>query len=135
MALPDESIQEAYRGAHYRVNGYTLRIDAPHPDFDAYLTRHQIESYVILTAHNPRSHRLSPAINRVRHVTLLRLLDRRSDRYTPATGEDPSGNWPREEGVCLLDPAPGLGREIARIYEQHAIVEGNRGHRPQLYWL
>jgi hypothetical protein len=134
-AFPDQSIQDAYRGADYRVNGFLLRIDVAHPGFDTFLEGQGVEYYVVLTADNPRSVRLAPPVNQARRDTLLQLLKVRGSRYVAATGEDPQGRWPVEEGVCLLDPSPEDARELGRLYEQHAIVEGRRGGCPTLHWL
>lgn len=135
MQSPDEPLAQAYRDAVYKVNGFELRIDEPHPDFDAWLSREGCAYYLILTAFNPYSTPLPDPVNEARHQTLLELLDRRGERYVAASGSDPEGGWPEERGLCLLDISPAEGYAIGRLYEQHAIVEGSRGGTPQLRWL
>ena len=133
--LPDERLQDAYRRAHYRVSGFLLRIGLPHPAFDTWLREHGVRTYVLLTSHNPRSTPLAPGVNEARHRTLLRLLAGRGLHWIPASGADPDNEWPEEHGVCLLDPPVADARELARLYEQHAIVEGACDGAPVLYWL
>lgn len=134
-ALPDEHLLRAYRAADYRVSGHLLHIDQPHPDFDRQLERLGVQTYVLLTAYNPRSTPLPDPVNRARHLTLLELVEGRQLGWLPASGADPAQDWQEEIGICLLDPRPADARELARLYEQHAIVEGFRGGAPVLYWL
>ena len=133
--LPDERLQRAYHHADYRVNGYVLKIGQPHPDFDRWLLERGVHAYVLLTTYNPGSTPLPPAVNEARHRTLLRLLEGRGMHWIPASGSDPENDWPEEHGVCLLDAPATDARELGRLYEQHAIVEGFRDGAPVLYWL
>lgn len=132
---PDERLDRAYRRARYVVNDFSLEIDVPQPDFDAWLTRRGCSTYAILTAWNPRSTPLPAAVNAARQATLESLLRRRGLSFVPAAGTDPEGEWPAEHGVCLLDPPPDAARELGVIYEQHAIVVGDVGGSPTLLWL
>ena len=135
QSFPDERLARAYRNADYRVNGTVLKIDEPHPAFDRILSEAGADYYVILTAYNPKSTPLPPALNAVRHEQLLQLLAGRGLSYLAASGADPANDWEEEHGVCLLDPPQEAAYEIARLFEQHAIVEGLRGGRAQLVWL
>ncbi|WP_168797664.1 DUF3293 domain-containing protein [Neolewinella litorea] len=132
---PDEQLARAYRNAVYVVNGFDLKIDEPHPDFDAWLTERGHHHYLILTAYNPYSTPLPAAVNAERHATLLHLLEARNFSFTAASGSDPEGGWPEELGVCLLDVPREQAYAIGRIYQQHAVVEGQRGGTPDLVWL
>ena len=134
-SFPDERLVRAYRNAEYRVNGSILKIDEPQPEFDRQLSEKGVRYYVILTAYNPRSSSLPPAVNQARHQTLLQLLDARNMDYLAASGADPQNEWEEEIGVCLLNPAPEEAYEIGRLYQQHAVVEGYRGEDPKLIWL
>ena len=71
----DQQLADAYRGAYYLVNGFTLQIGESQPEFDAWLARRRATTYCLLTAHNPQSQRLPAAVNEARHRTLIRLLD------------------------------------------------------------
>ncbi|PPK88879.1 uncharacterized protein DUF3293 [Neolewinella xylanilytica] len=133
--LPDERLARAYREADYRVNDTVLRIDEPHPDFDRLLSERQCTYYFFLTAFNPRSTKLPPSVNEARHRTLLTLVAGRGWAYLSASGADPKNDWEEETGLCLLDPPREEALEVARLYEQHAIVEGRRGATPVLTWL
>ncbi|WP_157975990.1 DUF3293 domain-containing protein [Lewinella sp. IMCC34191] len=135
QTLADERLARAYRNATYHVNDLTLKIDEPHPAFDDLLDRHDADYYIILTAYNPFSKPLPRPVNEERHHTLLQFLDQLDWSYLPASGADPSNEWEEEIGVCLLDPPRTQAYEIARIYEQHAIVEGVRRGKPALVWL
>lgn len=131
---PDQSLEEAYRAADYRVNGQLLKIGRPHPEFDRWLSEQQYTTYYLLTAHNPYSTPLPPAVNALRHRTLLRLLDGLGMDYAPASGGDTAGTW-TEEGVCLFDVPLRTADQLGKIYEQHAVVHGSRGGQALLRWL
>ncbi|MCP9235777.1 DUF3293 domain-containing protein [Lewinella sp. JB7] len=131
----DRGLEEAYRAARYTVNGIPLRIGESHPDFDRWLTERSAVQYTILTAHNPRSTPLHPPVNEARHATLLKLLDQLRLDYVSARGEDPAGEWPAEEGICLLNLRPNEALQIAVLYQQHAVVQGERGGVPRLVWV
>ena len=133
--IRDEQLDRAYRNARYVANGFTLRIDVPHPDFDRWLTDGGYHAFTILTAQNPHSTPLSPQANADRHRQLLAEPLLREYPFVDAAGSDPEGGWPEEIGVCLLDVPAEAGRALARKYRQHAIVEGRRGGRPRLVWL
>ena len=135
QSFPDERLARAYRNADYRVNGTTLKVDESHPDFDRLLSELGADYYVILTAYNPKSTPLPSALNVARHQQLLQLLAGRQLGWITASGADPTNEWDEEHGVCLLDPPQEEAYEIARLFEQHAIVEGLRGGQARLIWL
>ncbi|MBB4078556.1 hypothetical protein GGR28_001169 [Lewinella aquimaris] len=133
---PEEQLlEQAYLNARYTVNGISLKIGEPHPEFDRWLSERSAFRYAILTAHNPQSRPLAPTVNQARNDTLQVLLDQLQLEYVPASGEDPAGVWPSETGFCILDGRPTAPREIGRLYEQYAIVVGERGGSPGLRWL
>ncbi|WP_116126907.1 DUF3293 domain-containing protein [Lewinella sp. IMCC34183] len=132
-SLPDERLAAAYRNARYVFNGFALQIDVPHPDFDRWLAHEGYHDYAFLTACNPRSKPLSATRNLARHGRLLALTG--SLTHRGATGTDPDGRWPDEPGLLLLDAPREKVRDLGRRFGQYAIVEGEAGGSPRLYWL
>ncbi len=130
----DKQLEDAYRRAEFITEVQTLRIGAPHSVLDTWLREEGYACFAVITACNPRSIRLPTAINAARQAELVRLLTEAGAVFLPATGRDPSGAWPDEPGILLLD-APELGRELGRRYGQNAIVEGERGGEARLVWL
>lgn len=84
------------------------------------------EPWAILSARNPMSRRLDEAANLRRDRELASILHRESIRHSPAEGRSPDGVW--QEPSRLV---PGLTRDealaLARRFEQHALVWGERG--------
>ena len=134
-ALLDDRLRQAYRTAHYWVNGLLLQIGQPQPDFDHWLARRGYRDYSLITAYNPFSTPLSAPVNEARHRTLVQLVERLRLPHVAASGSDPGGSWPDEHGLCIFAPGTHFGRHLGRIYQQHAIVVGSRGSAPRLLYL
>ncbi len=132
---PDQSLDDAYRRARYDINGFSLRIGQPHPDFDRWLSEQGYLTYLLLTAHNPASRLLSPKENKHRQQALLQTVSQEGMAHVTASGSDPHGTWPREDGLCLLDVPTSASYALARAYGQHAVVEGETNGTPRLRWL
>ena len=135
MSVTREELDAAYRRAIYRVEGYDLCIDCPHEGFDLWLGERGATHYALLTAYNPHSTLLPPAINAARHQTLLTHLHEMALTSSPAAAHDPHQEWPPETMVCLLDPPEDTPAALGVIYAQNAIVRGRRGGVPKLLWL
>ena len=133
--VPDDRLQQAYAAAEYCCSGHVLRVGHLHPEFDVWLNERAYEHYAYLTAHNPRSHLLSPAANAARHEQLERMLRLMKLPFAPAEGRDPSGEWAAEPGVLLFDVPAAQVHELGRIFEQNAVVEGKIGGVPLLVWI
>jgi hypothetical protein len=92
-------------------------------------------SWALLTPCNPRSRRLSAAANAVRLRTLRLLLRRRRVRHWPTVHRDPSGRWPDETGVLLIDAPRAVAVGLGRRFRQNALVWGRAGLGAVLIWL
>lgn len=125
--LPGE-LEEAYRRTIYRVSyvGDTIdvRIGEQNPSLDRILDQEGWEDWAIITAFNPRSVRLPLAENFERDGQLRNELVLRGLTFCRCLAIDPEGDWPMEHGFLV----PGLNMEaaveIARRYDQNAIVFG-----------
>jgi len=134
----DQALIEAYRATDYvlfRVEGdITLNIGLPNAAFDRELDRHRADSAIVVTAFNPRSRLLSEAENRARHAELTALLDARGYGYALGEGRDPTGRWKAELECVVFDMPLDAALEIARRFEQNAIVRVERGGAPALVY-
>ena len=133
----DERLIEAYRATDYVLfvgDGVhvTLNIGQRNPDFDRVLDRRNATTAVVVTAYNPRSIVLAEAENRARHAQLTAWLDARGCDYALGEGRDPTGAW-KAELECVVFGIPlEVGLEIARAFDQNAIVFVTRGGVPEL---
>jgi hypothetical protein len=135
----DEALIAAYRATDYVLflgdgNDVTLNIGRSNNTFDHVLDARKAESAVVVTAYNPRSVVLSDAENRARHASLTALLDARGCDYALGEGRDPSGNWQAELECVVFGISVEMGLEIARAFEQNAIVFVEKGGVPELVY-
>jgi len=136
--LLDERLIEAYRATDYVLfvgNGgqdVTLNIGRRNPDFDTVLEGRRAKSALVVTAYNPRSIVLSDAENTRRHAALTALLDAEGYDYALGEGRDPTGAWKAELECVVFGITKDAGLEIARRFEQNAIVFIASGGVPEL---
>lgn len=91
-----------------------------------------------MTADNPRSRRLSDATNRRRRLALLRgllralraqavpLIAKPLKRLRIGHALDQAGSWPPEHGYWVIGLRPDLIKQLARRFDQHAVLEVRR---------
>lgn len=135
----DQALIEAYRATDYVLfiadgQEVTLNIGTPNPRFDRELDRRHVATAVVVTAYNPRSVVLSDTENRARHAELTALLDARGCDYALGEGRDPSGHWKAELECVVFGIPVEVGLELARRFEQNAIVFVKRGGPPELFY-
>jgi hypothetical protein len=140
----DERLIEAYRVTDYVLfvgdgpspsgRNVTLNIDRRNPEFDTVLDGRGATTAVVVTAYNPRSIVLAEAENRARHAQLTALLEARGHAYALGEGRDPTGHWKAELECVVFGIPVEVGLEIARRFEQNAIVFVTRGGVPELVY-
>ena len=100
--------------------------------FDRVLATRGAETAVIVTAYNPRSVVLPDAENRVRHQQLIALLEARGHDFALGEGRDPTGHWKAELECVVFGITVEAGLDLARAFDQNAIVFVRRGQAPEL---
>jgi hypothetical protein len=133
----DQSLIAAYRATDYVLfvgdgRDVTLNIDRHNADFDRVLEKRGATTAVVVTAYNPRSIVLSDAENQARHARLTALLESRGHDYALGEGRDPTGHWKPELECVVFGISLQAGLEIARAFDQNAIVFVGRGGAPEL---
>jgi len=76
----------------------------------------------LITAWNPRGEGTPVPENELANVELAAELDRRSLRWLPAVGRDPSATW-LEPGFCLIGVGRDEAAELGRSFGQLAVYE------------
>jgi hypothetical protein len=102
--------------------------------FDRVLELRGAETAVIVTAYNPRSVVLPDVENAARHARLTALLEARGHDYALGEGRDPTGHWKAELECVVFGIRGEEGLEIARAFDQNAIVFIRRGAAPELLY-
>jgi hypothetical protein len=129
---------EAYRATDYVLfdaeGEVTVNIGRRSAAFDAVLARRGAATAVIVTAYNPRSIVLAEAENRARHAELVALIEARGYGYALGEGRDPTGHWKAELECVVFGIAAEAGIDLARAFDQNAIVFIRRGQAPDLLY-
>ena len=133
----DEALVAAYRATDYVLfvgdgADVTLNIGRPNPAFDRVLDLRGAACAVVVTAYNPRSVVLPDAENQARHARLTALLESRGFDYAIGEGRDPTGHWQAEVECVVFGISVAAGLELARAFDQNAIVFVTRGAAPEL---
>lgn len=135
--LTDKLI-DAYRATDYVLfdpsGELTVNIGRPSPAFDRVLDARGAATAVIVTAYNPRSIVLPEAENRARHAELTAMIERRGFDYGLGEGRDPTGHWKAELECVVFGISVEAGSELARAFDQNAIVFIRRGGAPELVY-
>ncbi|MBB2485035.1 DUF3293 domain-containing protein [Mitsuaria sp. WAJ17] len=76
----------------------------------------------IITAWNPFSAPTLDAENEHQQERLKAQIEAAMLRWLPSQGRDPSGEWPPEASLCVLDPTVPQIDEWLREYRQFAAV-------------
>src|SRR5688500_9971093 len=133
----DQALIEAYRATDYVLfvedgREITLDIGVTSPECDRVLDRRKASTAVVVTAYNPRSVVLPDSENRKRHAELTGLLEARGCDYALGEGRDPTGQWKPELECVVFGIAMEAGLELARRFDQNAIVFVKRAQAPEL---
>jgi hypothetical protein len=135
MAIAAELLS-AYEATDFVVfdggGEWVLDVGEPSPRMDVLLDRYGVTTAVVVTAFNPRSCVLAPEENAARHRALARLLEARGLTFLHGEGRDPNGHWIPETECIVFGVSLADGLELARRFDQNAVVFIERGHAPRL---
>ena len=136
------NIQEIYQKAHYSVvvpsvSGRDLelsfRIDESNQQIEELLTKHERSSACFITASNPNGQRIDEKENEARMKELETFIQEKQLPYYFGQGGDPKGAW-IEKSLLVVGIELGEADQLARHFEQNAIVWFQRGLAPSLRW-
>ena len=136
------NFKEIYQKAHYSVlvpsvSGRDLelsfKIDEPNQQIEELLTKHERSSACFITASNPNGQRIDEKENDSRMKELETLIQKKQLPYYFGQGGDPKGAW-IEKSLLVMGIELGEADQLARHFEQNAIVWFQRGLAPSLRW-
>ena len=132
-------LETAYRATTYRVflpgGCCDLRIDQASEGLRCWLETAGASAFVVLTAHNPGSKKLSTEANMERQSAMeVFLLEK---HYEPYAGENvvDDGSWPVEECCFITDMTLLDAKALGARFGQNAIVYGTADGIPRLVWI
>lgn len=131
IAGMDSELRSAYYNTTYVVHApdgdINIRIGSLNELLDRLLQEHHSQSWAFITAWNPRSSQLSIDENDQRQHQLKKMLGEHNFITFAGHGVGDSGNWPPEESFLALGIDQETAIRIGRMFEQNAIVFGERG--------
>ena len=135
--MPTLELLTAYCRTDYRAelsNRYvSIRVGSRSPEVERLLTEVGQEEWALVTAENPRSSLLAASANKNRRERLQRRLDGTNGvTIFPALARCPADQWPPERGHLIIGISVGDALEIARAFDQHAILCGRAGAQATL---
>jgi hypothetical protein len=134
---PDRDLEVAYRATAYTAETppgrLVLRVDAASPELDRLLAEHGVTTWAYITAYNPGSVPTAAAENEARQRELRDAVERAG--YAFFEGAGVGEGWPPEQSLLVLGVTAEGGGELARRFEQVAVVVGERGGVARLLWV
>ncbi len=122
--FPEKTLT-AYLRTQYRVElpggSAILKIAQPNAALLAAMHEWEFAEAFLMTAHNPYSRPTAAAENVRRQNALLATLQARAARCWYGTTQAPDA-WPTEPLVMVAGVEIGIGIDLARQFEQNAIV-------------
>jgi hypothetical protein len=133
----DQQLIAAYSATDYVLfaepgEEIVLKIGRHNGALDRILEQRGAMAAVIVTAFNPRSVVLPDDENRRRHEQFTAMLEARGLDYALGEGRDPTGQWKAELECVVFGISLEEGLELARAFDQNAIVFVSRGEPPRL---
>jgi hypothetical protein len=129
-------LRRAYEETAYIVQLHdgplSIRIGKHHPELDCLLAAHQCQTWVFLSAENPRSEALLPELNERRHHKLIGALEKQRVLFFEGKGVPDRPGWQPEKSVLVLGADAAWILRHAVEFEQLAVVEGRIGEPARL---
>jgi len=133
------ALRVLYERAVYRVDApegsFALRVGAPSAALDRLLRAHGARTFAFLTAANPHSRPLPDELNRERNARLLARLAAAARRCFAGVGSSAADDWPAEASWLVLDLTEPEAVELAREFEQSALLVGELGAAVRLRFV
>ena len=131
------SLLDVYRKAIYTVPEFELDIliDKKNPNLDKALKAlksGKVKSWVFITADNPHSRMRSSAENTRAFLTLEERIKKSEHVYYDGWAKSIRNDWPPEHALFILDIPMEDALQIAKDFEQKAIVVGELGKNATL---
>lgn len=133
------SLVAAYRAARYEVSGarppFVLRVDEPSAALAECHRGHAVRESAFLTAWNPGSVRLPPAVNAAAAARLEARLLALGFRLLAGCAVDPAGAWQAEPSALVLGIGYREACDVAREYGQAGVLHAGADAVPRLVLL
>ena len=129
---------ESYRQTDYQVHGslpFSLKIGQPSESLLQLYKQHRCDCAAFITACNPLSQKLAPAVNAQRHLDLMADLTSRSLIFIEGIGIGQDPDWPGEASCLIFGLALEASRVLGHKLNQNAMVWCGPDAVPELVLL
>jgi hypothetical protein len=109
-----------------------VRVGVINEKLDGLLKKQKAENWAFVTAYNPFSKQLADEENQKRQKELINLLNTENFHFLHGRGE--GEGWEPEPSIFIFDIERSRAVEIARRFEQNAILFGSANEAPELVW-
>ena len=133
-----EHLLESYRQTDFQVHGpvpFSLKIGQRSEPLLQLYKQHRCNCAAFITACNPYSQKLDPAINAQRHVDLMADITSRSLIFIEGIGIGQDSSWPGEASCLIFGLALEASRVLGHKFNQNAIVWCDQDAKPELVLL
>jgi hypothetical protein len=130
--MPDAALDAVYRATNYIADlpsgRACIRIGEPCASIGA-------QAWAYVTACNPQSKLLPPHENAERMRALEQEVTAAGLQFLYGEARARNGKWPAEPSLLILDIEEQAAIDLARHFDQAAIVVGRRGESARLVWI
>ena len=125
----DKHLLEAYQNTSYLVFDppFCIRIGQYHPPLDECLTKHQVKSWIYITAFNPQSQMQSTEVNEGAQAKLEQRLSQLGLLFFSGHSTADAKDWPPEPSFLVLGATKEIGVKLADEFGQLAFLCGELG--------
>jgi hypothetical protein len=134
----DADLIQSFRETHYHVHAavpFKLRVDEPSAELAAAHKRFRASCSTYITACNPFSEDVGPAVNAQAHANLARDLATRGFDHIEGVGLHPSGQWPGETSYLVFGMTLDAAKTLGQALRQNAIIWSDADAVPRLILL
>ena len=129
---------DSYRQTDYQVYGpapFSLKIGQPSEPLMQLYKQHRCDCAAFITACNPLSQKLDPAVNAQRHLDLMADIASRSLIFVEGIGIGQDPDWPGEVSCLIFGLALEASRVLGHKLNQNAMVWCGPDAVPELVLL
>lgn len=128
----------AYKATEYLVNGappFGLQVGSQCQELLALYKKSRVDCCAFISACNPFSEQLDPAVNIDRQAGVVHEVQGRGLSFIAGIGQHPSNNWPGEPSFLVLGLSMEAAKPMGRKHGQNAIVWCGPDALPRLVLL
>ncbi len=132
----DSITEQSYLDSSYQIfkPSFTIKIGQTHPDLDEFLIDNNAFKWAFISAYNPFSKVESETVNYQNHQRLIEKIKTLDYYFVEGEGKAADERWTPEKSLFILGISEEESIQIARFFQQNAIVVGAVNQKARLVW-